>query len=112
MYVNVRHFACSAGDIPNAVRMLSGVADSMWIEIGEDIAGARGVRAVQLPGVSTSHPVFPIFSTALATMPSLASGLTVQLWGPAGKRPSVVVCPMSNGNYSQTRIGPVCGSWD
>ena len=94
-----------------SVRVIAGVADSMWIDSGEEIAGTRGFRAVQLLGVSTSHPVFPIFSTALATMPSLANGLTVQLWGSKGKRPCPVVCPMFNGNYSQTRICPLCVSW-
>ena len=79
------------------------IADSMWADCGEEIVGAKGFRAVRLLGVATSHPDFPIFSTALATMPSLANGLTIQLWHKS-KRPSVVVCPMFNGNYSQTRI--------
>ena len=47
-----------------------------------------------------SHPEFPTFLVALATLPCLANGATVDLWG----KPEPLSVSMHNVNYSQTRI--------
>ena len=47
-----------------------------------------------------SHPEFPVFTTALATMPAMGNGITIDLWG----EQDPVVLPVFNLNFSQTRI--------
>ena len=49
--------------------------------------------------VKASHPEFPTFCTALAAIPALANGATVNL---LGKQEPLSVS-MFNVNYSQTR---------
>ena len=81
------------------------IADSMWLQNGSLIAGVDGFEAVKLLGVCKSHPAFPIFVTALSTMPSLANGISIRLWSTKGSKSkgAPVVMPVFNGNYSQTR---------
>ena len=82
------------------------ISDSMWMMNGAVIAGTDGFEAVKLLGVCKSHPAFPIFATALSTMPSLANGISIRLWSAkkdTKSKGTPVVMPCFNGNYSQTR---------
>ena len=58
-------------------------------------------EAIRMLATKASHPEFPTFSVALATLPVLANGATVDLWG----KQEPLSCSMYNVNYSQTRIG-------
>ena len=50
------------------------IADQLWRESGAEIAGDKGYMAIQLLSATNSHPAFPIFATALGSLPSLANG--------------------------------------
>ena len=75
------------------------VADNMWKQHRHSIAGAKGGKACRYLSALNSHPEFPIFATALATMPALGNGITVSLWG--DEEPLSMT--LFNVNYSQTR---------
>ena len=75
------------------------VSDNMWKEHRHSIAGAKGGKACRYLSALNSHPEFPIFATALATMPALGNGITVSLWG--DEEPLSMT--LFNVNYSQTR---------
>ena len=65
--------------------------------------------AIKLAAVKMSHPEFPTFCTALAAMPSLTNGATVDLWG----KDEPLSVSMYNVNYSQSRtvvVAPGCTS--
>ena len=48
--------------------------------------------------VKASHPEFPTFCTALAAIPALANGATVNIWG----KQEPMSVSMFNVSYSQT----------
>ena len=75
------------------------IADGIWLERRDMIAGARPAKAVRFLSVQASHPEFPIFCTAIGCMPAFANGATVNLWG--NEEPLSV--SIFNANYSQTR---------
>ena len=50
------------------------VVDQLWRECGAEIAGDKGYKACQLLSATNSHPEFPIFATAVGSLPSLANG--------------------------------------
>ena len=75
------------------------VSDNMWKEHRNYIAGAKGGKACRYLSALNSQPEFPIFATALATMPALGNGITVSLWG--DEEPLSMT--LFNFNYSQTR---------
>ena len=50
------------------------IVDQLWRETGAEIAGPKGYRACQLLSATNSHPEFPIFATAVGSLPSLANG--------------------------------------
>ena len=56
---------------------------------------------IRMLAAKASHPEFPTCSVALATLPCLANGATVDLWG----KQEPLSVSMYNVNYSQTRIG-------
>ena len=74
-------------------------ADNMWRDHRNKIAGAKGTSACRHLSALNSHPEFPIFATALATMPALGNGITVNLWG----EEEPLSMTLLNVNYSQTR---------
>ena len=74
-------------------------ADNMWKENRNKIAGVKGAKACRHLSTLNSHPEFPIFATALATMPALGNGITVMLWG----EEEPLSMTLFNVNYSQTR---------
>ena len=74
-------------------------ADNMWKENRNRIAGVKGAKAIRHLSALNSHPEFPIFAVALATMPAMGNGITVNLWGE--EEPLSMTC--FNVNYSQTR---------
>ena len=49
------------------------ITDELWAESGEEIAGAKGYTACRLLSATNSHPQFPIFATALGSLPSLGN---------------------------------------
>ena len=50
------------------------VVDATWNEIGDEVAGPNGRAACRMESAKASHPEFPLFSTMLASMPSLSNG--------------------------------------
>ena len=74
-------------------------ADNMWKENRNRIAGVKGAKSIRHLSALNSHPEFPIFAVALATMPAMGNGITVNLWGE--EEPLSMTC--FNVNYSQTR---------
>ena len=50
------------------------VVDDVWNEIGDEVAGPNGREACRIESAKASHPEFPLFSTMLASMPSLSNG--------------------------------------
>ena len=50
------------------------IVDQLWRECGAEIAGEKGYKACQLLSATNSHPEFPIFATAVGSLPSLANG--------------------------------------
>ena len=50
------------------------IVDDLWAESGAEIAGAKGYKACRLLSVTNAHPQFPIFATALGSLPSLGNG--------------------------------------
>ena len=81
------------------------LADALWEEHGEKIAGKKGCEAIHLQSVVMAHPSFPIFMTALGCMPSLSNGATVDLWGSDDPISMAVL----NVNHSQTRKSRLTG---
>ena len=77
-------------------------ADNDWKDNRDYIAGRQAAEAIRHYSVLYSHPEFPVFTTALATMPAMGNGITIDLWGD----PDPVVLPVFNLNFSQTRIAP------
>ena len=77
-------------------------ADCDWKENRNYIAGKTAAEAIRHYSVLYSHPEFPIFCTALATMPAMGNGATINLWGDADP----LVLPVFNLNFSQTRTPP------
>ena len=77
-------------------------ADNDWKDNRDYIAGRQAAEAIRHYSVLYSHPEFPVFTTALATMPAMGNGVTIDLWG----EPDPVVLPVFNLNFSQTRIAP------
>ena len=75
-------------------------ADKDWREHRDYIAGRQAAESIRHYSVLYSHPEFPVFTTALATMPAMGNGVTINLWGD----PDPVVLPVFNMNFSQTRI--------
>ena len=75
-------------------------ADKDWREHRDYIAGKQAAESIRHYSVLYSHPEFPVFTTALATMPAMGNGVTIDLWG----EPDPVVLPVFNLNFSQTRI--------
>ena len=75
------------------------VADNMWKEHRNTIAGTKGAKACRHLSALNSQPEFPIVATALATMPALGSGISVMLWG----EEEPLSMTLFNVNYSQTR---------
>ena len=71
----------------------------MWKEHRNKIAGTKGAKACRHLSALNSHPEFPIFATALATMPALGNGINVMLWG----EEEPLSMTLFNVNYSQTR---------
>ena len=76
--------------------------DNDWKEHRDFIAGRQAAESIRHYSVLYSHPEFPVFTTALATMPAMGNGITIDLWG----EPDPVVLPVFNLNFSQTRIAP------
>ena len=77
-------------------------ADNDWKDNRDYIAGRQAAESIRHYSVLYSHPEFPVFTTALATMPAMGNGITIDLWGD----PDPVVLPVFNLNFSQTRIAP------
>ena len=77
-------------------------ADKDWRDNRDYIAGKQAAEAIRHYSVLYSAPEFPVFTTALATMPAMGNGITIDLWG----EPDPVVLPVFNLNFSQTRIAP------
>ena len=50
------------------------ITDELWAESGAEIAGPRGYKTCRLLSATNSHPQFPIFATALGSLPSLGNG--------------------------------------
>ena len=75
-------------------------ADNDWRDNRDYIAGKQAAASIRHYSVLYSHPEFPVFTTALATMPAMGNGITIDLWG----EQDPVVLPVFNLNFSQTRI--------
>ena len=78
-------------------------ADNMWKEHRTRIAGAEGARAFRHLSALNSHPEFPIFATALATMPALGNGITVNLWGEEDPVHDMLQCQLQPNQKIATR---------
>ena len=78
---------------------VQGKADREWATHSGEIAGVDGAKAVQLLAAQMSVPPFPLFSTMLSTIPSLANGATVKLWS----EHEPISIASWNVNFSQTR---------
>ena len=50
------------------------VVDTIWNDIGDEVAGKDGRMACRIESAKASHPEFPLFSAVLASMPSLSNG--------------------------------------
>ena len=77
-------------------------ADNDWKDNRDYIAGRQAAEAIRHYSVLYSHPEFPVFTTALATMPAMGNGITIDSWC----EQDPVVLPVFNLNFSQTRIAP------
>ena len=75
-------------------------ADNDWKDNRDYIAGKQAAQSIRHYSVLYSRPEFPVFTTALATMPAMGNGITIDLWG----EQDPVVLPVFNRNFSQTRI--------
>ena len=58
----------------NLLDNVQDIVDQLWRECGAEIAGEKGYRACRLLSATDSHPEFPIFATAIGSLPSLANG--------------------------------------
>ena len=50
------------------------ITDELWNQSGAEIAGEKGYKACRLLSATNAHPQFPIFATALGSLPSLGNG--------------------------------------
>ena len=54
-------------------------ADNDWKDNRDYIAGRQAAESIRHYSVLYSHPEFPVFTTALATMPAMGNGITIDL---------------------------------